>query len=612
MTAKRRQGTRIFLLLLVMMLALGACTSTGGEDGAETTVADGTAETTAADGTAETTAADGTAETTAAASRDDTLVPPIRFLGPTAAYEEALFEANNIMLENWEALGLTVEPTLLPDVGEIIDAAAPRQYEAMSFGYGGRVDRIDPNELLSRPFLCDLAGEGGSNYSDYCNPAYDELVNAQARATDEAERQGLVNQLQELQSLDMPWITVYHNWEVYAYNSEAYGNVVESVVVGPQNFFNYLEAEPLTDDRVFRIGSDSNFRSLNPTAFEGYFYDVEIQKLVFDTLAKVLPDGTVGPHLAESWEFVDDTTLVANLVSPAFFSDGEPVTAEDVKFSYDYFKEWDVGLYINPLANIESVEVVDDATVQFNLIEPSATVLFNTFTNIMILPQHIWETVVADEGLNHPSEWDETNLVGSGPFTVANVVGGEAVELDRNDDWWGTPSNSEAIQIIFFGDSQGLFRALQDGTIYFHHEGGLAPDARQQVTDGAFPHLTTGNIGSVETRGVAFRTSEGSPFRDYYFRLALAHTVDKDFAVDVGNRGFGDKGTGTISPANEFWFNPDIPQVNGELGTPYWPQLDMEKARQILEDAGYTWDDQGRLHYPSANYEPEQVNAPTG
>jgi peptide/nickel transport system substrate-binding protein len=89
----------------------------------------------------------------------------------------------------------------------------------------------------------------------------------------------------------------------------------------------------------------------------------------------------------------------------------------------------------------------------------------------------------------------------------------------------------------------------------------------------------------------------------------MAHTVDKDFAVDVGNRGFADKGAGTISPANEFWNNPNIPQENGELGTAYWPQLDLDRARQILTDAGYTWDDQGRLHYPSAGYEPEKVLA---
>jgi peptide/nickel transport system substrate-binding protein len=181
--------------------------------------------------------------------------------------------------------------------------------------------------------------------------------------------------------------------------------------------------------------------------------------------------------------------------------------------------------------------------------------------------------------------------------------------MDRNDDYWAGAPASEGVQAVFFGDSQGLFRALQDGTVYFHQHGALAPEARQQVTEGAFANLTSGTAGSVETRGVAFRMSEGSPFRDYNFRLAMAHTVDKDFAVDVGNRGFADKGAGTISPANEFWYNPNIAEENGELGTAYWPQLDLDRARQILTDAGYTWDDQDRLHYPSPGYQPEKVLA---
>lgn len=593
----QRSWFRSLLLLVVMLLTVTACTSGDGEGTATTAAPD--------DGTTETTTGGTDTATAPEPGGDDTLVPPIRFLGPTAAYEEALFESNNIMIQNWEALGLTVEQTLLGDVGEIIDSAAPREYEAMSFGYGGRIDRIDPNELISRPFLCDLAGPSGSNYSDYCNPAYDELVAAQASAIDEEERQQLVWQAQELQAKDMPWLTAYHNQEVYAYNSSAYGSVVEAVVVGASNFQNFMEAEPLTDDSVFRFASDTVWRSINPTTVESYNQEVEIQKLVFDTLAKVLPDGTVGPHLAESWEFTDDTTLVLDLVSPATFHDGEPVTAEDVKFSYDYFKEWDVGLYINALAEIESVEVIDDETVQINLTNPSSTVLFNALSNIMILPQHIWETVVEDQGLNHPAEWTETNMVGSGPFIVDTIVAAEAVELVRNDDFWGEPAKSEAVQAVFFGDSQGVFRALQDGTVYFHQHGSLAPDARQQVTEGDFPNLTAGVAGSVETRGVAFRMSEGSPFRDYFLRLALAHTVDKDFAVDVGNRGFADKGAGTVSPANTFWHNPNILQENGELGTAYWPQLDLDRARQILTDAGYTWDDEGRLHYPSADYEPQ-------
>ena len=602
MTSRKPKMFRILILFVVAMLAFAACTSDADDAPTPEPTEEETPTVDEMPEPADTPAGD-------EPLGDDTLVPPIRFLGATAAYEEALFESNNEMLVNWEALGLTIDRVLIGDVGELLDAAAPREYEVVSFGFGGRISRIDPDELISAPFRCDFAGPNGRNYSDYCNPEYDALIDVQRTATDPAERQAAVYALQELQALDMPWLTVYHSYEVYGYNSDAYGNVVPAYVVGASNFQNFVGAEPLTDDKIFRFGSDSVWRSINPMTVESYNQEVEIQKLVFDTLTKIQPDGTVGPHLGASWEFTDPTTLVVTLVDNATFTDGEPVTADDVKFSYDYFREWDVGLYVDPLSEIDSVDVIDDTTVQFNLALPSATILFTTLTNVMILPEHIWATVVEDEGLSHPSEWTETQLIGSGPYIVDNIVAAEAVELVRNDDFWGGPAASDGVLAIFFGDSQGLFRALQDGTIYFHQHGAMAPDARQLLTDGEVAGVTAGSIGSVETRGMALRMSEGSPFRDYFFRLALAHAVDKAFAVDVGNRGFADLGTGSISVANTFWHNPNIPTENGELGTPYWPQFDMDLARQILADAGYRWDDEGRMHYPSANYVPTKVLA---
>jgi len=75
--------------------------------------------------------------------------------------------------------------------------------------------------------------------------------------------------------------------------------------------------------------------------------------------------------------------------------------------------------------------------------------------------------------------------------------------------------------------------------------------------------------------------SDGSPFQDYYLRLALAHTYDKDYAVDVANRGFAQKGTGTIAPDNAFWYNPNIPQEEAEEGVvPHWHQFDLEHAER--------------------------------
>ena len=560
-------------------------------------------------GESTTTTAAGETTTTAAACdlSDASLVPPIRFLGPTAGYEEALFESNNIMLENWDSLGLTVETNLLSDVGEIIDTGASRGYDFISFGYGGRLSRIDPDELISRTLLCELAGAGGSNMADYCYTAYDDAVYASKVAVDPAERQVHVYRAQEIQALDVPWLTVYHPSEVYAWNPSKITSVTAAINVGLLNFDNIMTSEPLVEDKILRIGTDNVFRSVNPVTLENIAIDIQIQDLVFSSIAKITFDGRVVEHLG-SWEWLDDLTLAVTIREEAVFSDGSPVTGEDVKFSFDYYKQWEVGRYITPLASVDSVEVTGEKTVQINLVEPSAPFEFAALSQILILQKAQWDGMVEREGLSHPEEWTEVNLIGSGPFRVKSISVGEAVELEMNPNFWGTPSNWDGIIVYIFGESQGVFRALQDETIYMHQEGSLAAADVEQVISGAQANLEGGIVGTTAARGGYMRMSAGSPFADYWLRMAIAHTYDKAYAVDVAWRGFAQSGTGTIAPDNAFWHNPNILEVEPPYGehmtTPHWHQLDVERARQILTDGGYCWDDDGRLHYPSADYVP--------
>jgi peptide/nickel transport system substrate-binding protein len=79
------------------------------------------------------------------------------------------------------------------------------------------------------------------------------------------------------------------------------------------------------------------------------------------------------------------------------------------------------------------------------------------------------------------------------------------------------------------------------------------------------------------------------PWRDVELRRALHHAIDKEFIVNTLMGGYGVLGKNTIiAPANKFWHNPNMPEV----------QFDLNKARKILEEAGYGWDKEGRLLYP--------------
>jgi peptide/nickel transport system substrate-binding protein len=581
--------SRKLVLAVALALLLAACTSTTSDTTAS-------AEGTEPDATTAQTEPDtgDTGELT-----DESLVAPIRFLGPSNAYEAPQFEANNLMFEYWAELGIAVEPNLVPDFGVFAAEAESRNWDLASAGYLGTLFRVDPDELLSRPLLSEFVGS--SNYGDYEFAEYDEVVYASKAALDVEERRELVFQAQEIQAQDLPIVTSFFPAEVYVHNSEAYTNVVPAVATGLYNFWNFVDAEPAGDDRTYRMAVEGTFRSINPMGANDYDSDVEVHNLIYDTLAKVDPNGEIVPWAAESWEFSDDTTLMVTLRPDMAFTDGEPVTADDVKFSFDYFKEWEVGLYVNPLAPIGSVDVVDDLTLQINLTEPVATVLSGALSQIKILPQHVWENVVDEQGLSTPAEWTETNMIGSGPYMVSSVSATEAVELQANPNHFHPPA-SDVWLTRYLADNQAVFRALQDGTAYFHQVGSLTPAGATQAE--SEPHLEIGEQPGTTVRWTAFSFREDSPFRDYWFRYAIAHTYDYETYVDVILQGFGDPGTGTIAPGNTFWHNPNIPQEEGEQGTPYWPQFNMEKARQVLADNGYRWDDQGRLHYPE-DYEPQ-------
>jgi peptide/nickel transport system substrate-binding protein len=279
------------------------------------------------------------------------------------------------------------------------------------------------------------------------------------------------------------------------------------------------------------------------------------------------------------------------------FHDGEPLTAEDVAFSFEYIKEWEVGNYIPMLQNFESAEVVDDFTVVLNLTEPTATFISGAMSYVPILPQHIWVNVVEDLGLDHPRDWNEQDMIssgsaiGSGPYMVESIAPAEAVTFVANPDHFHAPQSDRMVSVLY-ADDDGIYQGMQADDVYFHqadHIGAAAIADAQQ--DPRFGFLEEPGIG---VSWFSFSFIEGSPFLDWHLRHALAYTQDHQTVLDVIMQGHAGRGEGAIAPANEFWHNDSIE----------WYEFDMDRARQILEDAGYRWDEDGLLHYPE-NYEPQ-------
>lgn len=511
-------------------------------------------------------------------------VPEVTFTVPAATYDPVRFESGVLISDNWRRLGLQVNfvPMDFTALSRRIQTP-PWDFQAFISGLVARPERLDPDVLLFRPFHSSQNIPGGTNFMGYVSPEYDKLVEAQRIEIDAGRRRDLVYRLQEILAHDLPTITLYHPIQVHAFNKTKFSGHVPMLGYGIFNFWTLDGAQPLTGDGILKVGRVSDIESTNPLVEAGGA-NIEVMRLIYDTLARVDPKGNAAPWAAKSWKQVNPTTVDVELRSGMKFHDGQPVTAADVKFSYDYLKRWLVPLFKPFVDPIKEVEIVSPTQLRFKLSEPFPPLFIATFSQIYILPRHIWGEVVEHEKLQHPADWQNARPIGSGPFKFELWRRGEEVRLQRFDEHF-SPPKARGFILVRFTNQDSLFLALKKGDIDMH-ERQLLPQQVEEAKSVPFLELVRRRDFGVFYLGFNLRQP---PFNDLRFREAIAHTINYDTIVRVIQRGLAEPGRGMIAPANEFWHNSKV----------IYPSFDMEQARTILRQAGYTWDAQGRLLMPA-------------
>jgi len=181
---------------------------------------------------------------------------------------------------------------------------------------------------------------------------------------------------------------------------------------------------------------------------------------IFNTLVEADPDTlpNVGPGIADEWSSSPDgMTWTFHIRDNARFSNGEPVTAEDVQFSLERFADPTISVNIPSLGvGVESVDIIDDQTVQVNLDRPVGAFL----ENISVFPASIInKAAVLAEGDDH---W--MNPLGTGPFKVKEWVAGSHITLERNEYYWeeGKPYLDE-IRFDYIPDDNARILRIQGG-----------------------------------------------------------------------------------------------------------------------------------------------------
>ncbi len=492
----------------------------------------------------------------------------IELLTTTEGYDPIRYEAAFMIADAWEELGFEVE-VLPTEFSTLIESFYDEQdFQAAVVGWSGRVDRLDPQH-----FLGTLAGEntdlGGNNPGQYVNERYDELFAMQRAEGDQEQRREYVLEMQEVAAEDMAVNVLFYRDEVVGYNNTTFEGFTEMSGEALYNEWTPYTVTPLTDDRMLTIGTPEEPDTINPldsTTVWGW----KFMRMYYDKLVRLSEDAEPLPWAAESYEALDDTTFEIVLRDGMTFHDGEPVTVEDIKFTYDYFIDNEFGYFMPFLNMVDEVEIIDDSTVQFHLETPFGPFPNVTMAQIPILPEHIWAEIDNPQDLAP----DDIPTVGSGPLQFEQYDLGEYKSLTVFEDHWTADDfEIDGVELIIYADSEGVFTGLQTGEIdmtAWRMEPGQINLAEDE------DDITVVNAPDFGYYHLTFNT-DVEPFNDPEVRKALSHAIDKNTIVDVLLDGRGEPGTSVIAPSNPFWHNPDVTRYD----------YDMDRAAQILEDAGY-------------------------
>jgi len=506
-------------------------------------------------------------------------VPEIELITTTEAYDPIRYETAFMVAEGWEGLGFQVNVRPM-EFSTILDRFYHEQdFDATILGWSGRVERLDPQHFLGT-LHGDQADLGANNPGGYVNPDYDNLFEAQMREFDVDARRAMVLEMQAIAAKEAPLDVLYYRDEVNAYNHERFSNFVVMAGEAIYNEWTPLQVEPLTEKTVLTIGTPQEPDTINPLASTSV-WGWKFMRLYYDKLVRLSPDIEPVPWAAEELIPVDDVTLDVIVRSGMLFHDGEPVTVEDVQFTFEYYIEKDFAYFRPFFAPIESVEIVDENTVRFHLKEPFAPLVTVTLSQLPILPKHVWADIENPADLTP----DQIPTVGSGPFVFDRYDRGEYKRIVTFEDHFSAEDiKIDAVEYRVYADSEGVFTGLITGEIdmtAWRLEPGQIPLAEREE------HITVVSVPDFGYYHLTYNLRR-EPFDDVAVRQALAHLVDKDTIITVLLEGRGEPGTSVIAPINAFWHNPDVVRY------PY----DPERAREILEEAGYRWDDEGRILFP--------------
>ncbi|MFZ4557147.1 MAG: ABC transporter substrate-binding protein [Pseudanabaena sp.] len=381
---------------------------------------------------------------------------------------------------------------------------------------------------------------------------------------------------------------------------------------------------------------DNDIKTFNPVLYQDAYSGIAIGYTLSGLITENAITKELEPELAEKWEFQQEGKQLIFTMRPDLkWSDGQPLTVDDVLFTYQnviYNEKIPANnrdsLKIGKSQTLPKVEKLDDRRISFFMSEPFAPSL-RTIGSNSILPKHIFESTIKEE----PSDKDKklkfletwtlatpvNQLIGSGAYLMQEYRPSERIIYKPNPYYWkkGAPNIEKFVMQIVESSDTALLR-FRSGDLDMYRLRGEDYQLLKKFEQrdrfkiyNAGPSTGQGFIMFNLNKGRDPKTNQpfvdpikSKWFNDVNFRRAVAHALNREAMITNLSRGLAQAQNSPISIPSPYFLPP-------EKGLKVYDYL-PEKSKEILLQAGYKYDQQQQLLDPQGNLVRFTLLAPAG
>ncbi len=316
---------------------------------------------------------------------------------------------------------------------------------------------------------------------------------------------------------------------------------------------------------TLRVGIAAMPKSFDP----GYGIGIQTIKVfynIFDTLLTTDADGKFVGQLAESYEWKDDKTLRVVLRKGITFQNGEPCTAEDIKFTFDrILSGYGDGTVAMLYETLDSVSIIDDLTVEFKtkVVDSAFLDRLSSAWGAYIVPKDYLEKVGNEAFVTAP--------IGTGPYQMTSYAP-EKIVLNRYDGFWSEAPNVDTIELLIYPEASARTTALITGEVDIIND--VTADVIDTIRQKNGLQVVGTSIKNIHI--YVFNTANG-PMKSEKFRQALTIGINRQLLVDSLWGEYAQVPQGHQFESYGDMFVEDYKGI----------QYDVERAKQLVKESGY-------------------------